>query len=90
MATNGNGNGNGTKATAKKAGKKQSPEVALRIRRETLGLSRQAVADEADIAVSRVWRAEHEEAGVDVETRERIVGVLNKHRSDIAKLPPLS
>lgn len=100
MATNGNGNGNGNgtatttpakkAAAARKAAKgKISPEAALRVRREALGLSRQKVADEADVAVSAVWRSEHEEAGVDPDTRERIVGVLNTHRDEIAKLPRL-
>lgn len=97
MATNGNGNGNGngTATTAKKVAARKvakgkiSPEAALRVRREALGLSRQKVADEADIAVSAVWRSEHEEAGVDPDTRDRIVGVLNTHRDEIAKLPRL-
>lgn len=93
MATNGNGNGT-TAAAAKKAAKKAaaaklSPEKELRVRREALGLSRARLADEADVPVSRVWAAEHEEAGVDIETRERIVQVLNNHRTEIAKMPPL-
>lgn len=97
MATNGNGgnggNGNTTpakKTAAKKAAKqKLSPEAELRVRREALGISRARLADAADVAVSAVWRAEHEDAGVDIETRERIVGVLNQHRASIANMPPL-
>lgn len=98
MATTTENDGNGaTGKAAKKAGKhaktpqppQLSPEKELRVRRESLGLSRARVADEAEVAVSAVWRAEHEEAGVDDETRERIVDVLNTHRNNIAKLPPL-
>lgn len=90
MATNGNGNETAAaKKAAKKAAAKLSPEKELRVRREALGLSRAKLADEADLPVSAVWRAEHEEAGVDIETRESIVGVLNAHRAEIAKLPPL-
>lgn len=90
--TNGNGNGgNGTtaKKATKKAAAKITPEKAIRVRREALGLSRAKLADEAEVPVSQVWRAEHEEAGVDPETRERIVEVLNTHRDEIAKLPRL-
>lgn len=89
MAANGNGNGTAAKKAVKKAAAQVSPEKALRVRREALGLSRAKLADEADLAVSAVWRAEHEEAGVDAETRERIVDVLNAHRAEIAKMPPL-
>lgn len=98
MATNGTNGGNGNngntgpakKAPAtRKAAAAKAKEAALRVRREALGLSRQRVADEAEIAVSAVWRSEHEESGVDDETRDRIVGVLNAHRDEIAKLPRL-
>lgn len=90
MATN--GNGETTKKVGKKAGKAAeqiTPERQLRVRREALGLSRARVADEAELPVSRVWAAEHEDAGVDVETRTAIVGVLNAHRAEIANMPPL-
>lgn len=76
-----NGNGKGKKVTA--------PPETLRVRREALGLSRAKLADEADVAVSRVWAAEHPEAGVDDETRAKIVKVLNERRDEIAKLPKL-
>ena len=89
MATN--GNGETTKKPSKKAAKAEqvTPERQLRVRREALGLSRARIADEADLPVSAVWRAEHEDAGVDIETRTRIVDVLNSYRASIAQMPPL-
>lgn len=90
MATNGNGEGKPAKKAGKKAAAEQvSPERQLRVRREELGLSRARLADTAGVPVSRVWAAEHEGAGVDPETREAIVDVLNAHRASIAQLPPL-
>lgn len=104
MSSPGGGQGSGNSGshftTPKRTGRKSSPrhqksqdvapEVALRVRREALGLSRARLADETELPISQIWRAENEGNGVDDETRATIVDVLNRYRDSIANLPPLT
>lgn len=92
------------KVKAKKAGKKaaaaaqveetKAPEAPLheqiRARREELRLSRRAVADEAEIAVSRVWAAEQEDTEIADEDLDKIITVLNLALEELQDLQLLS
>lgn len=82
----------GKRGSDASGGRHQSPPSTtddIRDRREALGLSRARLAEAADVSVSRVWAAEHPDAAVSPDDRERIVAVLNSYRAAIAKLDPL-